>query len=94
MNIYKILLIFIINLTCCVFQENITNETLPNIEKSRTATKFNITNIVFDKCCDDGELFDVITKRCILITTDANTTNESRQNEISLGALVTKLLVI
>ena len=87
-------MIFILNLTCCVFQENITSEISQTYEETKPAIKSNITKIVFDKCCDDGELFDVITKRCILITTDANTTNESRQNEISLGALVTKLLVI
>ena len=87
-------MIFIINFICCVFQENVTSEISQNIKEAKPAINTNITKIVFDRCCDDGKLFDVITKRCILFTDDSNSANTSRQKEISLGALITKLLVI
>ena len=85
MKIYKALLVFISNITFCVLQQTNPNKTLINKEESKTVSQMNNSIAVFDKCCDEGQLFDVIMKRCTLAKTSAKETFKSNEDTFSLG---------
>ena len=85
MNIYKAFLIFISNITCCMLQHSNSSGTLKSVEESETIPQ-NVSKIsVFDKCCDKGQLFDVIKKMCILDNNNANKRSKASQEILSLG---------
>ena len=75
-----------LNLSCCVLLKNETIATSSDSKTTKTVSEGNNDTItVFNKCCEDYEAFDVVSKKCIPVKNYGNETTDFPKNRIYLG---------
>ena len=82
---YKTLLVILFNVTCCTLTKNDTSVISSDIKTTEIVTKSNNTISIFDKCCDDDKLFDVVGKRCVHVKNYLNETTKFHEQKVYIG---------
>ena len=82
---YKTLLVILFNVTCCTLTKNDTSVISSDTKTTEIVTKGNNTISIFNKCCDDDKLFDVVAKRCVHVENDLNETTKFHEQKVYIG---------
>ena len=85
MIMYKTLLLILFNVTCCTLTKNDTTAISSDTKTTEIVTEGNNTITIFDKCCDDDEVFDVVGKRCTPVEKYTNETTYFQEQKIKIG---------
>ena len=73
------------NVTCCTLAKNDTGVISSDTKTTENVTEENNKLTIFDKCCDDDEVFDVVGKRCALVKKYTNETTYFHGEKIKIG---------
>ena len=82
---YKALLLILFNVTCCALTKIDTTVISSDTKTAEIVTTENNTITIFDKCCDDDAVFDVVGKRCVPVKDYMNETTYFHEKKVYIG---------
>ena len=85
MIVNKTFLIILFNVTCCTLARNNTSVISSDIKSTEIVTEGNNTITIFNKCCDDDQVFDVIGKRCVPVKNFINESTYFDEQKVYIG---------
>ena len=83
-SLYLFVVCMLIAHTLCI-TKNDTSVISSDTKTTEIVTKGNNTISIFNKCCDDDKLFDVVGKRCVHVKNYLNETTKFHEQKVYIG---------
>ena len=81
---FSIVLLLLIAVFCDIAMQEETDKTKLGTDLNSKFQEENVTT-VFNQCCANDEIFDIIKKRCMTGKNETNSKYTSKTNDLTLG---------